>query len=226
MTALDYTTVATSQTNGPLVGSLTSGQASSLAYDYAFDYPRFYALAGSLINHKVQAIERGEPEGQRNQLTITGWGSTAPAAASAINTQWAKGKLRDLHGVAIAAWEEYPHEVAWAPDGDTLVLRWLKEQPQLYLLVFALIAVIGFLVYRILTTGSYTLQTATRASSSHNPIQVQPGGLTIFGVRWYWYVVGAGTLAVTPWAFKKIVEIKQDEAGSLAATRAIRKERQ
>lgn len=222
--ALVYSTVASRPTNGALVQSLTSVQAATLAYDYTFRYSLFLTQAAALINQKVQAIERNEPEGQRNMLTIEGWNGEATAAANAINGQWRAGKVNGTNGQAVKAWEEYPSQLAWSQNGgNTLVLRWLKEEWQLYLLVFVLIAVVGYLVYHVLTQNAWSLQTAKQASTP-NPVVQTHGGISFFGVRWYWWAAGAGALAVTPWAYKKVVQIKEDRAEDLQADRSLREE--
>lgn len=228
MNPLTYTTVATSNQNGALVETLSAGQITSLAYTYLTNYAQFIQDAATLINQDVQSIERNEPEGQRNYLVIAGWNGMAGHAADAINSRWQAGKVIGSNGQPVGAWPEYPSQLAWATgNNDQLELRWLKEEWQLYLLVFTLIAVVGYLVYRVLSGGSYTLQTANAAQSpgaSPNPIQIQ-GGLKIFGIAWYWYALGGGALAVTPWAYKKVVEIKEDRALDLDASRALKEAR-
>lgn len=220
--ALVYSTVASQPQNGALVESLSIPEAASLAYDYSFNYATFLAKAAALINQQVQAIEAGEPEGERNYLVIDGWSGEATRAADAVNSQWKAGKVNGADGKPVEAWPEYPNQLAWATNnGNTLELRWEKWEWQLYLLVFVLIAVVGYLVYRVLTQNSWTLQTA-KTVTSPNPVVQTQGGLKFFGVQWYWWAAGAGALAVTPWAYKKIVQIKEDRAEDIHATHAIR----
>lgn len=217
--ALRYQTVASSQMSGALIGSLTAGEAAQLSANFAVNRAAFDAQARALVNGQVQATEQNEPEGQRNVLTLQGWGGKAPAAASALNREWAQGKL------TITPWPEYPQTIAWAQGNDTLVVRWRKEGPVLWLIIGALIVVVGYILYRTLRHGSYTLQTANTASSGGNPVSLN-GGLKLLGVQWYWWLGGAGALAVTPWAYRKIVAIKQDEVRSIAANRAIQEAKQ
>lgn len=222
--SLTYHAVATWQTSGPLIQSLTASQAASLAYHWAVNRAAFNAQASALVNGRIQAIEQNEPEGQRNELTIHGWGSGATAAAHALNQKWQSGQLTGRDGKSITAWPEHPHQIAWAPDAGTLRVRWRKEGPVLWLIIGALIVLVGYVIYRVLRHGSYTLQTAnspSNSSQSHSPVSVGSGGVKLFGVQWYWWLGGAGALAVTPWAYRKVVRIKQDEAQSIAANRAI-----
>lgn len=222
--ALIYTTVATQSQNGSLVQSLSVGDAAALTYDYTFDYTAFLAKAEALINQQVQSVEANEPEGQRNYLVIDGWAGRATAAANAVNNQWHQGKLNGTDGKPIEAWPEYPSQLAWSTNnGNTLEMRWIKMEWQLYLLVFTLIAVVGYLVYRVLTQSSWQLQTAKTATStsSGNPVIQTKGGLKFFGIQWYWWVAGAGALAVAPWGYKKVVQIKEDRAEDLRANRSI-----
>lgn len=228
--ALVYATVASQAQNGSLVQSLTESQGVQLGYDYMFNYNAFLSQAQALINQKVQAIEANEAEGQRNFLTIDGWAGQAGSAANAINQQWAQGKLIGTDGKPLQAWPDsgYNTQIAWATNGgDTLELRWLKEEWQLYLVIFVLIAIVGYLVYRVLTTGSWNLQTANpqATTAAANPvIQTNSGTIKIFSVPWYWWVAGAGALAVSPWAYRKVVELKEDRAADLQATRHLHQE--
>lgn len=220
--ALTYQTVANQNQNGALVQSISAGEAAALTYDYTFNYAMFLAKAEALINQQVQAVEANEPEGQRNYLVINGWNGEATNAANAINQQWSQGKMNGANGQPIQAWPEYPAQLAWSTNGgNTLELRWEKWEWQLYLLLFVLIAVVGYLVYRVLTQSSWQLQTAKSVTSPNPVIQTQ-GGLKFFGVQWYWWAAGAGALAVTPWAYKKVVEIKEDRAADLRANRSLR----
>ena len=214
-------TVATEGVNGPLVQSLTSGQAAMLAYDWTFNYSAVIATAAKLINQDVQAIEAGEPEGQRNYLTITGWAGQAGHAAQTINQQWLAGKVRGPNNSPLGAWPEYPATIAWsANNGDTLELRWLKEEWQLYLLVFTLIAVVGYLVYHILQQGGWTLQTVTPASGSGTPTSGGKvpfiGGtpFRLFWLPWYWDVGIAGAVIAGPYVYRQVVSVEKSRTES------------
>ena len=221
--ALVYTTVATHAQNGSLVQSLTAGEAASLAFDYAANYPVFLAKASALINQQVQAIEANEAEGQRNELTLTGWGGKATAAANTVNSQWAAGKVTGSDGKKLAAWPEYPTAIAWsANNGNALILRWRKEEWQLYLLVFLLIAVVGYFVYHIVTQNSWQLQTANAVS---NPGQVtsSPGVFNgtpfiggkpfrIFWLPWYLAAPAAGAVVAVPYVYKQAASVADSRA--------------
>ena len=228
--ALVYTTVANQAQNGSLVQALTAGEAAILAFDYTANYPAFLAKASALINQRVQAIEANEAEGQRNYLVITGWGGHATAAAQAINSQWQAGKLKGTDGTSVAPWPEYPHQIAWATNqGNTIELRWLKEEWQLYLLVFALIAVVGYLVYRVLTQNSWQLQTANAVS---NPAQAtsSPGVFNgtpfiggkpfrVFWLPWYLAVPAAGLVIAGPYIYRQTVSVEESRARGAEAER-------
>ena len=222
--ALVYTTVATHAQNGSLVQALTAGEAASLAFDYAANYPVFLAKASALINQQVQAIEANEAEGQRNELTLTGWGGKATAAANTVNSQWAAGKVTGSDGKKLAAWPEYPTAIAWsANNGNTLILRWRKEEWQLYLLVFLLIAVVGYFVYHIVTQNSWQLQTANAVSnpgqstSSPGVFNGTPfiGGSHPFRIAylpWYWFLGLTGAVVVGPYAYRQFASVEDSRA--------------
>lgn len=222
---LTYTTVATSAGNGSLVQSLTVTQGLTLAADYVTSYSAFVAMAQQLINQDVQAIERNEPEGQRNYLVIDGWGGQATNAANAVNNQWQQGKIIGTDGQPVQAWPEYPGAIAWSANGgDTLELRWLKEEWQLYLLVFVLIAVVGYLVYRVLTASSWQLQTANLQNGPSSPTPLF-GGVPFIGgspfrffwLPWYW---DAGLVAVAvagPYVYRQLVSVDESRAKKVEA---------
>lgn len=230
--SLSYTTVATSAQYGSLVQSLSVTQGLTLAADYLTNYPAFVAMAQQLINQDVQAIERNEPEGQRNYLVINGWGGQATHAANAVNSQWQQGKVVGTDGQPVEAWPEYPGAIAWASNGgDTLELRWLKEEWQLYLLVFVLIAVVGYLVYRVLTASSWQLQTASPGPQGSANTPPLFGGVPFMGgspfrffwLPWYWDL---GIVAVAiggPYLYRQLVSVDESRAKKVEADNEYRK---
>lgn len=227
--ALVYATVASQAANGPLVQTLTESQVATLATDYQFHYAQFLATARSLINQDVQAVERNEPEGQRNLLTINGWNGQAAQAAQAITQQWQQGNVIGSNGQPLQAWPEYTGQIAWATNnGNTLELRWVKEEWQLYLVIFVLIAVVGYLVYRILTQSSWSLQTASQPSSGSVPgIIGSPtngsvpfiGGkpFRVFWLPWYWDVGIAAAVIAGPYIYRQVVSVEETRVKSVEA---------
>lgn len=227
--ALVYQTVASQNQNGPLVQSLTDGQMATLAYDYTFNYPAFLSAAGSLINRNVQAIEANEPEGQRNYLILNGWNGEATTAANSINSQWAQGKILGTDGKPVAAWTEFPNQIAWSTNnGNTLELRWLKWEWQLYLLVFVLIAVVGYLVYRVLTQNSWTLQTANEVANPSTPQGASTGlfnntplfggaPFRVFYLPWYWALAATGGIVAGPYIYRQFTSVEESRAKSAEA---------
>ena len=235
--ALVYSTVANQAHNGALIQSLTEGDAVSLAYDYAVNYPAFLTKAEALINQKVQTIEKNEAEGQRNELTIDGWGGKASQAANAINAQWRAGKVTGTDGTKLEAWPEYPTAIAWSTNGgNTLILRWEKWEWQLYLLVALLVVVVGYLVYRILTQNSWQLQTASaisnpgQATSTKGVFNGTPfvGGspFRIFWLPWYLAVPAAAAVVAVPFVVKQVTAVEESRAKIADAEREVRHARE
>lgn len=224
MTTYQYTTLANSNQNGPLVDSLTVGQAAQLAYLYVANYPAFVAQAAGLVNQDVQALEMNEPEGQRNVLAISGWGGLATQAASAVNQAWQQGQIA-VNGQQLQAWPEAPFagQIAWADStGQTLVLRWVKWEWQLYLLVAILLAVVGYEVYQILTSGSWQLQTAIPVTTHQTPTSgTGPFGgvpfiggspFRVFWMPWYDAVAVAGVAVTGPFVYRQIAQVDESRA--------------
>lgn len=225
--ALMYKTVASQPVNGPLVQNLTASQITTLTWDFSFNYSAFLSTAAQMVNQDVQAIERGEPEGQRNYLTINGWNGEATRAMDAINQAWSQGKLKGTDGAALAAWPEYPNQIAWATNNNnTVELRWLKWEWELYLVVFALMAIVGYLVYQVLTQHTWSLQTASTTKSGSTGSA--PFGTTapmfggspfrLFWLPWYDAALVTAAVVATPYVYRQFVSIEESRAQSAEAT--------
>ena len=235
MAGFSFTTIASSA-NGPLVQSLSPSQAAQLVfYASTFNTSAFDQLASSLANQDMQTVENHEPEGTRNQLTINGWNGQAGNAANAINNAWHAGKVTGPGGHPTTPWPDagYNGQLAWADaGGNTLVLRWMKEQPMAYILVGILVVVVGYLVYQVLTSGTWNLSTAKLGTAGGTPgtsggvpfIGSQPGGP--FRVLWFpWYdtaAIAAGAVAL-PFLYHKFVEVEGDRVTAAKERIALRR---
>lgn len=229
MATLTYRTVATSGQDGPLIQSLTLGQAATLAWQFTTNYPAFLQTAAGLVNQRIQQIETGEPEGQRNVLVIEGWGGQAGTAANAVNSRFQAGTLVNTDGSRNVAWPEYPHQIAWATsNGDTLTLRWIKGQPWAFILIGVLIVGLGYAVYRILTGSRYTLQTASPASGSGRAGSgfVWFGGspFRIVGLPWYDALLATAGIVGGPYLYDQFARIYRDRASIVTSEQLIRTE--
>ena len=239
MAGFQFSTIASSA-NGPLVQSLSPSQAAQLVfYASTFNTSAFDQLASSLANQDMQHVENAEPEGTRNQLTIDGWNGQATAAANAINNAWHAGKVTGPGGHPTTPWPDagYNQQLAWADaGGNTLVLRWMKEQPMAYILVGVLVVVVGYLVYQVLTSASWNLATAklptssggipgTSGTSGGVPfIGAQPGGpLRVLWLPWYdTAAIAAGAVAM-PFLYHKFVEVEGDRVTAAKERLALRR---
>lgn len=226
VTTFAYDTVASSTNSGPLVASLGAGQVATLSYDYLFNYPQFLQTAQSDINQQVQAVEAGEAEGTRNYLVIDGWpDGSATTAASQINAAWQQGKLTGSDGKRLQAWPDagYSQQIAWSTNnGGTLELRWVKWEWQLYLVIFVLVALLGYAVYRILTQSSWSLATATPTSAAASGTSTKAlfngtpflGGtpFRIFWIPWYWDVGIAAAVIAGPYVYRQLASVEESHA--------------
>jgi len=218
MAGFTFQTLASSATNGPLLTSLTPTQAAQLVfYASTFNTAAFDQLASSLANQDMQHVEADEPEGTRNQLTIDGWNGQATAAANAVNAAWQAGHVTGPGGHPTTPWPDagYNQQLAWATgSGDTLVLRWTKEQPMAYILVGILVVVVGYLVYRVLTSSSWSLSSATPGTATGPTetvpiIGAQPGGpFRVLWLPWYDTAAIAAAAVLVPLGYHQIVEVE------------------
>ena len=235
MAGFQFSTIASSA-NGPLVQSLSASQAAQLVfYASTFNTAAFDQLASSLANQDMQRQENGEPEGTRNQLTINGWNGQATAAANAINSAWHAGKVTGPGGNPTTPWPDagYNQQLAWADaGGNTLVLRWMKEQPMAYILVGILVVALGYAIYEILTSSSWNLATAklgttggTSGTSGGVPfIGAQPGGPFRVGfLPWYDAAAVVVVGAATPWLYHRFVEVEGDRVTAAKERLALRR---
>ena len=231
MASFAYQTVASAANSGSLVESLGAGAIATLSYDYLFNYTQFLQTAQSDVNQQVQAVEAGEAEGTRNYLVIENWpNGSANAAASQINSAWSSGKLTGTDGKPLQAWPDagYNQQIAWSVDnGSTLELRWVKWEWQLYLVVFVLVALLGYAVYVILTQSNWNLATATPTSSAATGTSTKAlfngtpflGGspFRIFWLPWYWDVGIAATVVAGPYVYHQIASIDESHSEIIRA---------
>lgn len=226
-----YHTLADSAQTGPLVGGLNVGTAAQLAFDYATNYPAFLTTAEALVNQTILAAESNEPEETRNLCVIGGWGSAVPSLVSSINQQWQAGKVVGADGNPVPAWPDpgYSGQIAWNGGNGQIVLRWVKGQPQLYILLAILIVLAGAALYYVLTQAPWKLQSATPQTLSNPNGTPILGNTPLFGgtpfrvfyLPWYDAAAAAAALAVSPWAYRQIVNLKNDRVDSVRANRAL-----
>jgi len=232
MVGFTFTTIASSTADGPLVQSLSASQAADLVfYASTFNATAFDQLASRIANGRMQTVEASEPEGTQNQLTINGWNGQATAAANAVNSAWRSGRVTGPGGHPTTPWPQagYNQQLAWSNGSDTLVLRWTKEQPMAYILVGILVVVVGYLVYQVLTSGSWSLSTASTPSSSggSSPVPIvgsQPGGpFRVLWLPWYDTAAIVATAVLVPLAYHQVVEVEGYRVQDLTDRAAMRR---
>lgn len=109
------------------------------------------AALDRFFSAEVYAAENALPEGERVEVTITGWtvpliGSVGQTVANDLNQQWQQGKIHDpmYPTESLPAWPEFPTEIAsYDPSTDELVLRYRKGQPWFIWIAGAILAILG-----------------------------------------------------------------------------------
>ena len=204
---MNYTTIATNGMNGPIVGGLNAATVLELlGYFTIFNWTDFSNLLESLVNQDISQAETDEPEGQRIELDITGLDGQAAWVAGQIQNYYADGDIKASDGSVITPWPEYPGQIAWGDSStDTLTLRWVKEDPFVWILVGVLIVALGVGIYYVLTNSSYSMS-AANPSSSQNSSSSTP--TVSSSIEWllknaWWLLPGAGVLAALPWLIRQ-----------------------
>lgn len=136
---------------------LISGSASSRPLFNAPVQVVYDAIVGNMaaldnfFNAEVYAAENNLPEGERVEVTITGWnvpfiGNVGQTVANDVNAQWRAGKIRDPYHIteALLAWPEFPTAIAsYDASTDELVLRYLKGQPWFIWIFGIILGILG-----------------------------------------------------------------------------------
>ncbi len=208
--------VVLAQGQSGLLVAPTAAQVLQIAGDYLTNYAAFMADAQALVNPALIQAENATPEGTPIQLVVTGLsdpplvGSQASNLANALNQAAAAGTLVNVDGTTIQPWAAgYP--VAYADDATaTLTVQWVKGQPWVWIVVGVALAVLGVVLYHLLTKSPYAL-TAFETS----------GGSAIAGIgsfvlhNWGWLLLGAAGVAagavVVPRAIRSVAEVRESE---------------
>ncbi len=208
------TTLATNATDGPIIGALDLAGWTSLAYDYAFNYPAFITRAQSLVNQSVLSIEADLPEGTPVQLELTNLrgplgGSVAGQLATAITQAWAQGKLVNIDGTTLTPWPGSSAIVYQVNDTTaTLTLRWVKLQPSLWIVIAALAVITAFAVYLAIRESGYTMSSASASTSTSSVI---PNPIPWLLRNWFLIPVTAGVLVAAPFVVRHVRETEEAE---------------
>jgi hypothetical protein len=195
-------TVASAGRDGPLLGSLDPATAAELAWDYLTSQAAFLALAESLVNGAVVAAEGSQPEGSPMQLTLPGL-PDAGAIAADLNQAWAQGKIVDSAGEALPAWPGAA-QIAYLDSGGALVLRWVKGQPWVWIVVAILVAVAGVAVWDALHNSPYIL-------AAVKTLEGAVGATNWLLANWPWLLGAAVIVAGVPIAIRYIARSREAE---------------
>ena len=217
-----YRRITDSTRAGPLVAELTASDVADIAR---------YWLAGQLdkitqaiVNQAVVRAEEGLPEGTRVELRIgdmypTG-GGTPESLAQQINVWYIEGRFRDpASGELLAAWPEYPYQIAWGDSSaGTVTLRWVKGIVWYGWLLIALLVVVGiwgfYNYYLRLRQASWGMDQVVPKGAAPTPPSTFLDWLLsyrLLGVPLALWVGGAAALAVAPWAIRRIAALKRAE---------------
>jgi len=181
------TTIASSDTDGPLVGGIDA----LTALDLAATNPQ--ALA-QYVNPALQHAERSLPEGAEVELDITGWQvagqSIAQFVASRLNAN-----IRDIRdpdtGEQVQPWPQYPDQIAWGDDStDTLTLRWVKGQPFAVWIIVGIVVLAG--IWYLLSRAKWRASANVVAPGTPNPVSI---GAWIVDHWWLFLILAAAGVA-------------------------------
>jgi hypothetical protein len=215
MSELVYATIGSSAADGPLIGGLSVAEATYLAAINP-------AALGNYINEDMRQAEENLPEGTRVELQITGWtvfyGSAADAVASQIQAAFAAGKVIDSStGQPPATWPEYPYTLAEGDDAtDTVILRWVKEGPELVVVLVAIIIILAVVIYLLMHAG-WQAQSATPQGGAP---PAEPPGLSFLeflAKNWPLLLIGGLALASAPFVIHELAKTREAEVELAAA---------
>ena len=217
--------VASQQTNGPIVQSVPFSELGVLATNYVTDYPNFLRLLDQYVNMKLYTIESGQPEGSAMKLIIPNVKGNAAAWAQAIDQQWQKGKIiYPDTGKAVKAWPG-ASQVAYSQEsGNALVLEWIKEGPEAWILIGVILTLIAaYAIYTLLHQSPYTMSAYTPATGTGTtgtttgttPITTPgqaAGGILVWSEKnWPVLVLGGGLLIATPFVMRELARTREAE---------------
>lgn len=212
-------TVATLQTNGPIVQSIAPSQMGVLAANYVTDYSNFLRLLDQYVNNDLYTIESGQPEGTAMRLVIPNLQGNATTWAQALDQQWQQGKIRYLDtGKVIQGWPGASQLAYSDAKGDTLTIEWLKEGPEVWILVGIIITLIAaYAIYTMLHQSPYTMSAYTPATGTNGttttatPGQVAGGILAWSAQNWPVLAVGGGLLVAAPFVVRHVAQTREAE---------------
>lgn len=157
MAQYTYTTLADYTDNGPLMKNIGPYQVTVLTANYlGGDYSNFLRLALSYINAEIQAIENSAAENSQIELNMPNLNGQASNLASKLNQQANQGNLR-FNGEIITPWPGASN-IAFVQDANTMIVRWVKKGPFLYIVIFALVAILGFAIYQLMQQSNYNVK--------------------------------------------------------------------
>lgn len=217
---LSVRTIADYAANGPLI-SVSVGDLPGLV-----GAP--YGEVSQIINGSVKSAEASQPEGTAIQLEIDSV-NDASAVIQQINRQFRAGKITNpSDGKPIVPWPEYPNQIAFPWNGGNgVMVRWIKTEWQIILVLVILLSIAAAIVYS-LTRTPYRMQAVTSSSgsgSSSGPpfAGIHDGTLYLFWMPWYVDLPIAGVLVAAPFVLTQIGKGEEASAGVIRGTHDIEK---
>lgn len=180
MATYKTTTLATYGANGPLVEQLSPEQIAVLAANYSAGFfdpaalANFTRIALNDINAAVQLAEQNQPQGAMLQMELTGLQGQAYRMGNAVNQQYQQGNLT-IQGEVISPWPGQS-QIAYPQDSNTLLLQWRKGIVWVWVLIFVLVALLGFAAYELVRSTNYTMQLKTVLQNHGIPIPTDTSG--------------------------------------------------
>lgn|GEM_PF-5141773 len=218
--ALSVRTIADYATDGPLISVSISDLAGLVGAPYS--------EVQQILNQGVQSAEASQPEGTAIQLEIDSV-NDASAVIEQINRQFRAGKIvNPQDGKPIVPWPQYPNQIAFPWNGGNgVMLRWIKTEWQIILILVVMLAIAAAIVYS-LTRTPYRMQAVT--SSSGGSSQGGPpfagfhdGTLYLFWLPWYVDLPIAAVLVAAPFVIQQVAKGEESTAQLIRSTRDVEK---
>jgi len=221
--------------------ALSGGQSVRLRIvaDYSADGPLLLGPNPETDFNQIAArAESGLPEGAYVQVeidSVTG----AAQAIGLLNGAYQAGNIKNPQtGEEIKGWPDYPGQIAFPFNGGNgLILRYVKGQPWLPVLIVVLAALIVVIVLSLERSAWRIATPASGQGSGAPPVGLTSGKFIWFGVGprgtfrildlpWYWVAGGAGLGLLAALATREAGAIEEGEAAFLRGRRDIRKARE
>lgn len=206
--------------------------------DYSADGPLLLGPNPETDFNQIAArAESGLPEGAYVQVeidSVTG----AAAAIALLNSAYQGGRITNPQtGEQIKGWPDYPGTIAFSfNSGNGIMLRYVKGQPWLPVLIVILAALVVVIVISLERSSWRIASPASGQGSPAPSVGLTTGKFIWFGVGprgtfrvldlpWYWALGGAGLGFLAAFATREAGAVEEGEAALIRGRHDIEKAR-